>query len=298
MRPDGFTLPSFAKINLHLKVTGKRPDGYHELCTVFQAVSLCDEIEFRPADSLELGCNDPNIPTDENNLIIQAGKLLQDVYKVDRGAKVHLLKNIPFPGGLGGGSSNAATAMLGFCRLWGLKCSIEELSGLSAEIGADVPFFFHGGTALGTGTGTDIEVMSDAELENIVIVTPPVDISTAVAYKELDAPSLTKKEAEHNLIVCRKWVESACFQDGPVINDFEAAIFTMFPEVAEVKSKLLELGAVTAGLSGSGASVFGIFDNRETRQTAMKALGEISNWRSFAVAAVSRKEYRERLGIS
>ncbi|MBX3288552.1 MAG: 4-(cytidine 5'-diphospho)-2-C-methyl-D-erythritol kinase [Acidobacteria bacterium] len=298
MRPDGFILPSFAKINLHLKVIGKRPDGYHELCTVFQAVSLCDEIEFRTADSLELTCDDPNIPTDENNLIIRAGKLLQDAYKVGHGAKVHLVKNIPSPGGLGGGSSNAAAAMLGFRRLWDLKCSIAELSDLAAELGADVPFFFHGGTALGIGIGAEIDELPDAEIENLVIVTPPADISTAEAYEKLGAPNLTKNEAEHNLIVCRKWAETACFQDGPVINDFEAAIFPMYPEVARVKSTLLGLGAVTAGMSGSGASVFGIFDNRETRQTAMKALGEIPNWRSFAVAAVSRKEYRERLGIS
>lgn len=292
-----FSLPSFAKINLYLKVLGKRADGYHELCTVFQTVSLSDTITFLPSDELKLSCDNENIPIDGSNLILKAAKALRDLAGTNKGAELHLEKKIPSPGGLGGGSSNAAVALIGLRKLWGLDISDAELAAIGGKLGSDVPFFFIGGTALGTGTGRDVEAMSDANLDDPVITTPNIAVSTATAYHGLMAESLTKEEMGRNLLVCRKWAETVRFQQEQIVNDFEKTVFRTFPEIAVVKNKLIELGAVTAGMSGSGASVFGIFDNKETRQTAMKALGEIPNWRSFAVAAVSRHEYRKSLGI-
>ena len=162
MQAEKFTLPSFAKINWFLRVLGKREDNYHEICTVFQTVSLSDKLEFEEGDEISFTCNDGAIPVNSDNLIVRSAKLLRETFNIEAGAKIHLEKNIPFPGGLGGGSSNAAITIMGLAKLWRLKVSGEELAKLSSKIGADVPFFFYGGTALGTGLGTEI-----SESENV-----------------------------------------------------------------------------------------------------------------------------------
>ena len=289
-----FTLPSFAKINLHLEVLGKRDDGFHEIFSVFQTVLLCDELEFEEQEAgIELKCDDPNVPTDEANLIVRAGKLLKDSFSTSKGASIRLKKRIPIGGGLGGGSSNAAVALIGLSRLWGIEVSIADLSRLSQGIGSDVPFFLFGGSATGTGRGEMVEPVADFELGPMIIVTPNVHVSTKQAYAALDAPNLTNMASNRILNVSRE----ADFQLGNLKNDFETTVFAAFPEIDRAKMKLIELGARFAQMSGSGASVFGVFDNEETRQTALKALGNETDWRSFAVAAVSRNEYREALGL-
>ena len=144
-----FSLPSFAKINWSLRVLGKRSDGYHELCTVFQTVSLCDRIEIEESPTLSLTCSDTRIPITSENLILKAAEMLRAAAGIDRGARIHLDKRIPSPGGLGGGSSNAAVALIGLSRLWNID-STEILPRIGAELGADVPFFLYGGTAIGT----------------------------------------------------------------------------------------------------------------------------------------------------
>ncbi len=290
-----FSLPSFAKVNLYLRVLGKRDDGYHELCTVFQTVSLHDTLAFEESDELELTCDDERVPTDESNLIMRAARALQEMTGRPVTGKVHLTKRIPSPGGLGGGSSNAFAAIVGLGRLCGLgPVSAPEMRGLAAELGADVPFFLYGGTAVGTGRGDHILPRSeDVKAENILIVTPDAHVSTAEAFAALNARTLTSGEQKHNLTVCRNEAESLDLRHSVLINDFERSVFAAHPEIGEAKEALLELGAVNALLSGSGASVFGIFDKEETRQTAMKALDIRSTWRTFAVAAISRAEYRD-----
>jgi 4-diphosphocytidyl-2-C-methyl-D-erythritol kinase len=289
-----FTLPSFAKINLHLRVLGKRDDGFHEIFTVFQTVSLADELTFETADSLELLCDDPRVPVDHSNLVMRAGRLLDP----DRGARITLSKRIPMGGGLGGGSSNAATALIGLNRLWGLGRSAEDLAQIGAALGSDVPFFISGGTAVGSGRGEAITTVEDLAATQVLIVTPEAHVSTASAYAGLGAESLTNDDLNRILRVCRSETESPDFLQSALINDFEPTVFAEFPEIGRAKQRLQELGASQALMSGSGASVFGIFDKQETRQTAMKALDNEVNWRKFAVAAVSRFEYRERLGIA
>lgn len=292
---DPFTLPSFAKINLQLRVLGKRADGFHELFTVFQTVSLHDEITFSESDRIELACSDESLVTDQGNLIVRAADLLHQRSGVRRGASMHLAKRIPSPGGLGGGSSNAAVALIGLSRLWGLDISQEDLHSAAAELGSDVPFFLYGGTAFGTGRGTEIEPVEDAEGECLLIVTPDVKVSTGEAFGSLNARSLTTADAERILIVCRLEAEKLDLSRSDLINDMESAVFAAYPEIERVKRTLLDLGAVNAMMSGSGASVFAVFDKQETRQTAIKALDREVNWRKFAVAAVSRAEYRERV---
>ena len=295
MPADSFTLPSFAKINWFLKISGKRNDGFHELCTIFQTISLCDNITFSESPGLLLECDQTHIPVDENNLIIKAAHSIRAKYNVNKGASIFLEKKIPSPGGLGGGSSNAAIAVLGLLKLWNLKTDFDDVLQICAELGSDVPFFLYGGTALGTGRGTEIERLNDQTENHLLIVTPPETVSTAAAFAELNAPHLTNERAKSNLQICRNEARTLNLRQTLLINDFEQSVFRAAPQIGRVKQRLLEAGAVQAVLSGSGASVFAIFDKEETRQTAQKAIENESYWRSFAVAAVSSGEYRETL---
>ncbi|HEY0459083.1 MAG TPA: 4-(cytidine 5'-diphospho)-2-C-methyl-D-erythritol kinase [Pyrinomonadaceae bacterium] len=295
MTDKSFTLPSFAKINWLLRILGKREDGFHELCTIFQTVSLFDEITFEPGESVTLNCADEMIPSDESNLIVQAALLLQKEFDVKAGAKIHLEKRIPAPGGLGGGSSNAAIALVGLATLWDLEIGFEKLVEIGARLGSDVPFFLYGGTALGTGRGEEIFPLQDLDEKLLLIATPPVNVSTADAFARTGAPRLTNETSKSILKICQN--EAARFnpRQRELSNDFEESIFGTDPEIARVKERLLSLGAKQAILSGSGASVFALFDKEETRQAAQKALEEETNWRKFAVATVSREEYRAAL---
>lgn len=288
------TLPSFAKVNLYLEILGKRPDGYHELVTVLQTVSLCDELTFESAGHrIELVMNGLPLPGGEKNLIVRAAKALQTDFKTDRGARIFLNKRIAVGGGLGGGSSNAAVTLIGLSKLWELEVSKGKLAPIAAELGSDVPFFLEGGTAVGTSRGEVIETIDDFPIPFAILVSPRLYVSSSSAYAGLDAPNLTNTASNRILNVSR----TADLPGGGLINDFEKTVFARYPEIKRVKESLLHLGADMAMMSGSGASVFGIFDNEETRQTALKALGQEANWRSFAVAAVSRNEYREKLGL-
>jgi len=288
-----FSLPSFAKINWTLRVAGKRTDGFHELCTIFQTVSLQDTLHFEDSDELSMTCDDPAVDADRNNLVIRAAVLLQSRSLVRKGARIHLEKRIPFPGGLGGGSSNAAITLIGLSRLWGREAI--DLQPIAEELGSDVPFFVYGGTALGTGRGERIESVRDITEKNLLIVTPEVKIATAGVFASVSAPTLTKSGPDHNLTVCRKDAEAFDTRHSELKNDLELGVFAKHPEVERVKNALLELGAVNAAMSGSGASVFGIFDKQETRQAAIEALATEQSWRKFAVSTISRSEYRDAL---
>jgi len=295
---NSFTLPSFAKINWYLRVLGKRDDDFHELCTLFQTVSLHDDLTFAESDEISLTCDNQAMPIDETNLVVKTAKILREKYAVKSGAAIHLEKRIPAPGGLGGGSSNAAVTLIGLAKLWNIKIGSAELLEIGGKIGADVPFFFCGGTALGTGRGNEIMQVKDLAEKFLLIVTPPVAVSTGEAFARLNAPRLTKFDSKSILNVCRIDAESLSFRQANLKNDFEPSVFAIQPEIRRVKEKLLELGAVQANLSGSGASVFAIFEKEETRQATLKALEVETNWRKFAVATVSRDEYRESLKIT
>jgi len=289
-----FQLPSFAKVNLALRVLGRRDDGYHELETIFQTVSLHDTLHFDASDELVLECDDPLAPLGDANLIVKAAKLLAETFGADEGARIYLEKRIPFPGGLGGGSSNAAVALVGLSRLWNLDTTIEQLHRIAAKIGADVPFFLYGGTALGTGRGDVISELDDAPLENVLIVTPDIDVPTREIFAKYAADGLTTSAPKHTLINYRfRPGDASVFE-----NDLEETVFAMHPEVGSVKRELEKLGAKAALMSGSGASVFAVFEKEETRQAALKALGQRPDRRTFAVAAISREQYREALFLT
>ena len=295
MTDKSFTLPSFAKINWLLRILGRREDGFHELCTIFQTVSLFDELTFEESDKISLDCDDKNIPTGETNLIIKAAGLLKNETGVKNGAKIFLKKRIPAPGGLGGGSSNAAVALLGLAALWNLEIGFEELVGLGARLGSDVPFFLYGGTASGSGRGTQVVPRPDLSEKFLLIVTPGIEVSTAAAFARINAPYLTNVTSKSILKICQNEAENFNSRQTDVSNDFEKSVYEFQPEIRRVKERLLASGAKRALLSGSGASVFATFDKEETRQATLKALEEETNWRKFAVATVSREEYRAAL---
>lgn len=294
---EKFSLPAFAKINLALHVLGKRDDGYHEIETIFQTISLHDLLTFTPLEEnkIELTCDDSNIPVDESNLIIRAANLLREHFKIKNGAKIHLEKRIPSPGGLGGGSSDAAIALLGLAHLWEIKTSKNELAKLGARLGADVPFFFTGGTAHGKGLGTELSSLEDIPKKELLVVTPNVSVPTAEAYRALNASRLTKKRLV-SILASSRWSEAITDSIHTVLhNDFESVIFRLKPEIERVKNALTKCGANTVLMSGSGASVFAIFDNKETIEVAIKNLSRENTWRVFACSTVTREDYFQKL---
>ncbi|MBD0373029.1 MAG: 4-(cytidine 5'-diphospho)-2-C-methyl-D-erythritol kinase [Pyrinomonadaceae bacterium] len=298
MSLQSFTLPAYAKINWRLHVLGRRADGFHELRTIFQTVTLQDRLIFAQSEteSLALTCDDASIPVDERNLVLRAARALREKYEVRAGARVHLEKRIPAEAGLGGGSSDAAITLLGLAHLWRIKTNREALAEIGASLGADVPFFLTGGTALGTGLGTEIEPLADVRAERLLIVKPRAKVSTAEAYKALKRPALTKEMSDIILSISRA---EARLQDSlheVLHNDFEPAIYALYPEIAHARARLIEQGASGALLAGSGASVFGIFDNEEALDRARSVLGGEPGWRVFRSAAIGRSAYMEALG--
>lgn len=295
-----FTVPSFAKINWSLRILGRRPDGYHEIRSVLQTISLHDELSFaaRNDKQVSLSCNDPLIPTDDRNLVLRAASALLDHSKVSRGANIRLEKRIPAQGGLGGGSSNAAIALLALNHLWSLEIELAELLTIGATLGADIPFFFAGGPVLATGVGTSLKLIPEDNLpiRHLIIVTPRATVSTSEAYQALRAPSLTSTSADSILFSSRA-DEIFGFADPFTLdNDFEEVIFQAEPEIEQVKQVLNQAGASASLLAGSGSSVFGIFENEYSQVRALSKLQEKVGWRVFPVVTISRQEYQRALG--
>ena len=282
-------LPSFAKINWTLRVLGKRPDGYHEVATLLQTVSLCDELTFERRDDgeISLTCDHPEIPLDESNLIIKAARALP----ARRGVAINLVKRIPTRAGLGGASSNAAATLLALNRLWRLDLENTDLRQIGSGLGADVPFFFVGGTATATGTGTDVFAVPDLPRKWLLVVTPNVSVSTATAYAALKAGSLTTQESIPILSSSFAEPFSGDSSQWVLHNDFEGVIFEMEPEIRRAKKALLDAGARGALLAGSGSSVFGIFTDEAARDRALADLRCEAEWRVFACHTLSRSEY-------
>mgnify|MGYP001247941748 FL=1 len=258
-----------AKVNLGLYILGKRADGFHELETLFQMVNWCDEIKIEClGDGLDLICNQPDIPNDDGNLAIKAARLLQTRFP-DRckGARIHLKKNIPHGAGLGGGSGNAAGTLLGLNFLWGLKLKREDLILMASELGSDVPFFLFSPCAIGRSRGEILEPVNSSIKFYILMVYPGFTLSAAWVYGNLNL-KLTKQK--NNISILENFLlQSEFAQLGAAwINDLEPVVFQEYPEIFAIKKQILAFGAKGAFLSGSGSTVFGLFDNLETAKTA------------------------------
>jgi 4-diphosphocytidyl-2-C-methyl-D-erythritol kinase len=304
------SLPSFAKINWSLEILGRRPDGYHEIRTLLQTISLHDDLHFELTDdgAVTLSCDDPDLPTDDGNLVVRAANALKRRHPVAKGARIRLDKRIPAQAGLGGASSNAAISLLALSHLWRLEITAAELLEIAATLGADVPFFLLGGTARATGTGTTISSLPDdidrinnsgeeagAACRQLIVITPNASVSTVEAYRAFSDRALTTKNADTILSVSRSEADSRYSQlwalHDSLKNDFESVIFDSEPEIRRAKETLLQAGALGALLAGSGSSVFGIFADRKDQQRAVNELKPEAGWRIFPCVTVSQKEY-------
>lgn len=306
---SSINLPSFAKINWTLQILGKRADGYHEVRTTLQTISLHDDIDFEVGGdgSVALLCNEPDIPTDDRNLIVRAAYALKDRYSVDHGARVRLNKRIPTKAGLGGASSNAAVSLLALAHLWQVEASLSALLEIAAGLGADVPFFLLGGCALATGIGATLTSLPDAgsEPQHLIVITPSVGVSTSEAYAAADSDALTTMNDDPILSSSREEAILGSSVPWPpyrnLKNDFELVIFDIEPEIRRAKEMLLQAGAFRALLAGSGSSVFGIFADQEAQRRAVDEIPLEAGWRVFPCATLSRNQYVSALdsrGIS
>lgn len=243
------TLHSPAKINLFLRILRRRPDGYHDLASLFQTIDLKDKIDLALDSVDSLTCTDPTLPTDHSNLILQAADLFRKKTGLKFGLRAHLDKKIPSQAGLGGGSGNAATALWGLNFLLGNPASTEELQIWSAEIGSDIPFFFSTGSAYCTGRGEHVLNQPQPILPSIWIVKPSIGASTPGVYSRLKLLELPSRDPEHSL-------KSFDGENGEYYNDLEQAAFDLVPDLANVKKELLGRGFDTVMLCGSGSSFF------------------------------------------
>jgi 4-diphosphocytidyl-2-C-methyl-D-erythritol kinase len=288
-------LPAFAKINLCLHVMGKRPDGYHELRTIFQAISLHDtlELSITPGSSgfhFTLTSNDATLLGPEN-LVARAVVAMQREIGFIGNVTAHLEKKIPVARGMGGGSSDAAAAMIGMLRLTGKNVPLARLMEVAAGLGADVPFFLFGGRALAVNRGDEIYPLPNAPKQTIVVVSPlDIGVSTKDAFQWISAELTKRPEPPRIWGFC-----ALCWsrQGAGLSNDFEGPVFDRHPRLEEIRDGLLKRGAADAALAGSGSAVFGIFRNPARARRAARAFPEDS---VFVVETLSREDYGRALG--
>ena len=282
-----------AKVNLDLRVLGTRPDGFHELRTVFQSLELHDTITCvtRPGP-ITIACRTPGVPLDETNVVwTSAVELWKELGR--RGepcdVKITIKKEIPVQAGLGGGSANAAAALLALARLWG-GAPVAFLRELAARIGADVPYFLSGGTALGLGRGEEIYPLVDMPPHWVVIVRPPYGVSTAEAYAWYDEDRIAGlREPRELQVLPVPWPTRA----AQMINDLEPPVVRRHPEIGALRTALRDAGAVAAAMSGSGSAVFGIFKSRAAAERVLRPLSKGGSV-ALLTRTLSRAQYERR----
>jgi 4-diphosphocytidyl-2-C-methyl-D-erythritol kinase len=302
-------LLSFAKINWTLEILGKRPDGYHELRTLLQTLSVGDELTFEARESgIELQSNHPELPLDETNLIYRAAQSLAEFTGCSKGVRVTVNKQLPMAAGLGGGSSNAAVTFLALLKLWDIQIETRDLFHLGAKLGADVPFFFIGGTCLGVGRGDEVYPTEEIAAEHILLVNAGIAVPTREVYGGLP-PELTNPGAITNIPVSLRAAYSAMSNRqapsgtfSPVLqNDLETPVLTRHPLLAEIKQRLWANGARGVLMSGSGSTIFALFDSEATRAVAQQNLQtnseQANGWWCAPARTLNRREYRQALQL-
>ena len=290
-------IPAFAKVNLCLHVMGKRPDNYHELRTIFQTISLHDTLKLsvtprQPRGNFQIfmQTSDPELPAGPENLVVRAIHAIIPEIGFGGSISVHLDKKIPVARGLGGGSSDAAAALIGMLRLTNADLPLPRLMEIAAGLGADVPFFLFGGRALAVNRGDEIYPLEDEPRRTIVVVSPKgIGVSTKEAYEWL-APELTRLSKPNRIW---KFCALCWSRQGTLSNDFEGPVFSRHPRLGEIRDGLLKRGAADAALAGSGSAVFGVFRNPARARRAARAFPEDS---VFVVETVSREKYGRAMG--
>ena len=266
---------AFAKINLTLRVLSSRPDGYHELRTTFQSIALHDTIEFAASGGgFSLACDDPRCPT-ENNLIERAaGRLWREAghRAAPPGIAVRLRKRIPLEAGLGGGSSDAAATLRALNQLWHLGLDDDRLIGIGRDLGADVPFFFHGGTMLGLERGDLLFRLADWPPAPLVVAFPGFGVSTREAFGWFDRHREAGPRPPRSAARPRRLMADRRLPPGELVNDLQPAVAARHPALARIVSALGREGASHAAMTGSGSTVFGVFESAERAATAAEGL--------------------------
>jgi len=292
-------IPSFAKINLGLEVLGVREDGYHELRTLFQTIAIRDEIELQllPEGPITVECAHPLVPRDHSNLAVRAARELMARAGEARGLRIGITKRIPVGGGLGGGSSNAAAVLIGLDRLLGLRLGVAGLHPLARRIGADVPFFLYGGTALGVARGDEIYPLADRVRGHVVVVDAGFPVSTAAVFRRIDS-GLTPRENSNSIFPFVAALFDGVRAYSALRNELEWAAMEESPALAAraglIRRVLEGEGALLAAMTGSGASFFGLFSDvrRATRASVALQRAGLGGMRS---QTLDRDRYRRYL---
>jgi len=268
-------LLSHAKVNLRLDILGKRPDGYHEIRTVFQKTSLADELSLRRTRSgVEVTCDNPQVPVDDTNLAYRAAAILLQQHKIREGVSISIKKRIPVAAGLGGGSSNAASTLMGMNQLFGLGLPPQDLIRIGKDIGADVPFFIFGDSALATGIGDVLEPLDVRPPLWFLLITPGFPVSTAWAYGNFRR-GLTN--TNNNIIISRS-IDRLQDLIALLSNDLEQVVIPRYPLIQEIKDTLIAEGARGSLMSGSGSTVFGIFESEAGAHKTYSQLKKHADW--------------------
>ncbi len=283
-------LRSCAKVNLGLEVVRKRPDGYHDIRTLFQSIDLADglELEATADGRIRLEGDDPSIPWDETNLVHRAARLLREAAATAAGAFIRVSKAVPPGKGLGGGSANAALTLLGLNRLWSAGLGPEDLDGLALRLGSDVPYFLRGGLCLGESRGEALTPLPDLPRLPCVLAFPPYPILTAEVYAGL-GPSLTSGGKDSKIM---RFLETGDF--GLLENALEEVILRRHPELEGLKRFFRERGAMASLVTGSGSAVFGLFCGPDAAREALEGLRAIAEAR--LAETLPRKDYWARVG--
>lgn len=266
------TRKAYAKVNIGLDVVGKRPDGYHEVRMIMQTVSIHDTLAFEKAGrDVTLTIDGCDLPTDDNNLIVKAAKLFMNTYGIEEGVRISLAKRIPVAAGMAGGSTDAAAVFLGLRDLFSVKVTDEELMKLSVKIGADVPYCIMGGTALAEGIGEKLTRLKDIPEAWLLIAKPDIDVSTAFVYGNLKLNTVSKHP---DIDTQLKAIEGSDIYTlcGKMGNVLETVTVPAYPVIDTIKQYMKEAGALNALMSGSGPTVFGVFDDCNKRDRAYEML--------------------------
>lgn len=267
------TIAAYAKINLGLEVLHKRPDGYHEINTIFSRVSLHDTVTVEPSTVLSVTC--PQLPNlrESDNLVFKAAMALQDAYSVRAGAKITIDKHIPLGAGLGGGSSDAASALLGLRSLWNIPCSLEDLHPLARSLGADVPFFLGTDDALAGGRGDKLAPLSLSLPYYVLLVFPGVEVSTPRAYAMLGRTTASRPVTSLEDIVRSLHAEQTDYVAVP--NDFESVVFAEHPTLGRIANEMKRSSCTSVFMSGSGSTIVGLYRRREDALLQAKSLSTV-----------------------
>jgi 4-diphosphocytidyl-2-C-methyl-D-erythritol kinase len=289
------SLPSFAKVNLDLRVLGTRPDGYHDLKTVFQSLALFDNVTVTARRGpLTVTCDEPDIPTDQRNLVWKAASLLHRVARgrqsPPRDIAIDLRKRVPAEAGLGGGSSNAAMTLLALNKLWKLDLDLGSLTRIGARLGADVPYFLVGGTALGLGRGDDIYPLADMPPVHVVILRPGFGVATSDAYQWFDEESRRSTKDPAPRVMPPGWPAWS----ATLRNDLEIPVVRHHPAIGRIRQSLVDAGATFAAMSGSGSAVFGLFERADAARRTANDLAR-PGWLSLHTRTLNRREYARRV---